>query len=92
MILYSNCISYKDLYLNVTIRSSALEFYFQICFEIYTMDGRVPKLLSCGHTFCHQCIMSLNNDHIRARKCPTCRIPFFFLSESNFATNYSLLG
>ena len=29
----------------------------QICFERYNKNNKEPKILSCGHTFCKECLM-----------------------------------
>lgn len=47
-----------------------------ICFDSYTN----PKMLTCGHTFCEDCLAGYNNSYIQQKKhvpgqlpCPTCR-------------------
>lgn len=32
----------------------------RVCEEVYTIDGvKVPRLLHCGHTVCHSCLLQL---------------------------------
>lgn len=66
----------------------------QICFSTYELPAREPLVLSCGHTFCCQCVESLSRSaSSQSVRCPTCR------SESstatihiNFALRDALLG
>lgn len=43
-----------------------------MCYHGFVEDGRVPKNLPCGHTFCNKCVES----DAFARKCPECRRVF----------------
>lgn len=52
------------------------------CFKPYAFKGsgrpvgqRIPRLLSCGHTFCDGCIAKLTELHPRDLPCPTCEHP-----------------
>ena len=49
--------------------SEALEC--STCCERFDEQGRCPRLLSCGHTFCSSCIERLIKEN--AVNCPTCR-------------------
>ena len=43
-----------------------------MCYELYEQKARVPRNLSCGHTYCEYClnqILQLKN----RLECPTCR-------------------
>ena len=42
----------------------------QICFERYNKTNKEPKILSCGHTFCKECL----SDGIKAVKEINCFI------------------
>ncbi|KAJ8022192.1 Tripartite motif-containing protein 3 [Holothuria leucospilota] len=61
-----------------------------ICFE----DYKTPKVLTCGHTFCCQCVSKMvgRNSYLQ---CPTCRKDIS-LPESgkveDFTTNFALLS
>jgi hypothetical protein len=33
--------------------------YCQICLEAYNIANRLPKNLSCGHTFCDKCLKKI---------------------------------
>lgn len=45
--------------------------YCAICFEEYEKEERIPLMLSCGHTFCKNCLILLPEPP----KCPACRTP-----------------
>ena len=57
----------------------------QICAEVY----KDPRVLSCGHTFCYQCIVQL-----KKRACPYCRSVFTLPADGvhGLPKNYALLG
>ena len=44
-----------------------------ICFEPYNEKKKCPRLLSCGHSFCSNCLETLLHD--KTIDCPTCRNP-----------------
>ena len=47
----------------------------RVCNEVFRFQGdKVPRLLSCGHTCCHQCLTRLPL-HGRALLCPFDRQP-----------------
>jgi hypothetical protein len=43
----------------------------QICLDKYNIYNRVPRNLSCGHTFCSRCLTKIG-DHYEI-ECPKCR-------------------
>ncbi|XP_003403201.1 E3 ubiquitin-protein ligase TRIM23 [Bombus terrestris] len=44
--------------LKPTVRTNVLEC--RVCEEVFTVDGiKVPRLLHCGHTVCHSCLLRL---------------------------------
>lgn len=56
----------------------------EVCFETYNHTKHKPFVLSCGHTFCNECLATLRNYTFI---CPTCREPI-----SSEIPNYSILG
>lgn len=43
--------------------------YCSVCFEEYDQEERTPLMLSCGHTFCKNCLILLPEP----LRCPHCR-------------------
>jgi hypothetical protein len=43
----------------------------QICLEAYNIANRLPKNLSCGHTFCDRCLKKIGSSY--DIECPKCR-------------------
>ena len=43
-----------------------------ICFEKYNKKDKLPRILSCGHTFCTSCIQKIKskNNNEKHIKCP----------------------
>ncbi|EFO15875.1 hypothetical protein LOAG_12633 [Loa loa] len=64
----------------------------QVCFEPFKQNICIPKLLPCGHSFCHDCITALKFSSIYICKCPICRYSFPLRYDTKFPTNYSLLA
>ncbi len=44
-----------------------------VCFEQFSLDTHIPRLLPCSHTVCHPCIERLIGQNRRLIKCPECR-------------------
>ncbi|XP_012271063.1 E3 ubiquitin-protein ligase TRIM23-like [Orussus abietinus] len=50
--------SYFKCVLNMNAKSNVLEC--RICEEVFSVEGtKVPRLLQCGHTVCHSCLLRL---------------------------------
>lgn len=43
-----------------------------ICFYPFDKTSKVPRLLTCGHTFCHSCLLNLKGA-ASLIICPNCR-------------------
>ena len=59
----------------------------RICWEQYNSDKSIPRMLPCGHTFCHSCLKKLIN---RDRSCPTCRKQIQSSNITSLPINYDL--
>ena len=59
-----------------------------LCCERLNEAERCPRLLTCGHSFCSECLASLPQE-----ECPNCRKPFKLESSgvSNLPKNFALL-
>lgn len=44
------------------------------CYENFDEEARVPRNLPCGHTFCQECLLKVEQK--RLSLCPLCRTPF----------------
>uniref|UniRef100_A0A3Q3BPJ2 Ring finger protein 228 n=1 Tax=Kryptolebias marmoratus TaxID=37003 RepID=A0A3Q3BPJ2_KRYMA len=51
------------------------EYECKICYNGFDLDRRVPKLLSCSHTFCQECLEVLHSREGGGWRvgCPVCR-------------------
>ncbi|XP_069013353.1 RING finger protein 228-like [Embiotoca jacksoni] len=51
------------------------EYECKICFNYFDLDRHIPKLLSCSHTFCQECLETLHFREGRGWRigCPVCR-------------------
>ena len=41
------------------------------CYEYFDADDRIPRNLNCGHTFCEQCLIKIEQQRLTV--CPICR-------------------
>ena len=69
-----------------------------ICLVEWDSKIRIPRLLSCGHTFCQVCLIEILNKSLKTKKpfiCPNCNIPQIQIkSENDFKLlikNFNLL-
>ena len=61
-----------------------------ICCERFDEQRRCPRLLSCGHSFCSDCLEKLLNE--KAINCPTCRnAASVLVGVAGLPKNFSLL-
>ncbi|XP_071385009.1 RING finger protein 223-like [Centroberyx affinis] len=46
-----------------------------VCFQAYSRQKRIPRVLHCSHTFCTPCLDLMSSYHsgIRTISCPLCR-------------------
>ncbi|KAM9349930.1 RING finger protein 228-like [Symphorus nematophorus] len=51
------------------------EYECKICYNYFDLDRHTPKLLSCSHTFCQECLDALHSREDRGWRisCPVCR-------------------
>ncbi|XP_061587099.1 E3 ubiquitin-protein ligase RNF186-like [Cololabis saira] len=51
------------------------DYECKICFNYFDLDRHIPKLLSCSHTFCQECLGMLHSREGRGWRvsCPVCR-------------------
>ena len=84
------------------IKCSSIDKHTSFQFGVYlecticTLDyglvtERIPRVLNCGHTFCHSCLRQcLRNDAI---KCPYCSVitQVLFSEIANIPVNYGIL-
>ncbi|PWA25252.1 hypothetical protein CCH79_00005258 [Gambusia affinis] len=56
-------------------QSNEEEYECKICYNHYDLDRRMPKELSCSHTFCQECLETLHSREGRGWRigCPVCR-------------------
>lgn len=71
----------------------------EICLNPWNIDNRIPKLLSCGHTFCLPClkeILSKSSMQKSIFKCPSCKCEIESISTYkdllNLQNNNALLS
>ncbi|XP_028283510.1 E3 ubiquitin-protein ligase RNF186-like [Parambassis ranga] len=72
------------------------EYECKICYNFFDLESRIPKLLSCSHTFCQQCLEALHSREGRGWRigCPVCRqrtpVPAYRIQ--NLSDNTALTG
>ncbi|CAL4126161.1 unnamed protein product, partial [Meganyctiphanes norvegica] len=60
-----------------------------VCFEQFQESrGTAPVMLSCGHSFCRECLSIMSSPI----NCPICRSPHTGPHPAQLPTNYGLLG
>ncbi|XP_076757086.1 E3 ubiquitin-protein ligase TRIM23 isoform X2 [Xylocopa sonorina] len=80
--------------LKPTVRTNVLEC--RVCEEVFTIDGvKVPRLLHCGHTVCHSCLLRLRSytSDQRVLLCPFDRQPTVLSLNNiyNLKKNFALI-
>ena len=61
-----------------------------VCIQLYDGTSRKPRMMSCGHTYCEECLAKLyNKPDIR---CPTCRKRETRRNMRNLPLNYSIIS
>ena len=65
-----------------------MEVMCPICFDHYNDKEKIPRILTCGHTFCQHCLMDLRTSNILT--CPTCR-NYFSPDVKQLIKNFTIL-
>ena len=65
-----------------------MEVTCPICYEHYNDKDKIPRILTCGHTFCQHCLMDLRPSNILT--CPTCR-SYFSPDVKQLIKNFTIL-
>lgn len=65
-----------------------MEVNCPICFDPYNDKEKIPRILTCGHTFCQHCLMDLRTSNILT--CPTCR-SYFSPDVKQLIKNFTIL-
>jgi tripartite motif-containing protein 23 len=65
-----------------------MEVTCPICYDHYNDKEKIPRILSCGHTFCQNCLMDLRTTNILT--CPTCRT-YFSPEVKQLIKNFTIL-
>jgi len=61
-----------------------------ICFDPFSTKEKIPYSLSCGHSFCYDCLNGSSNANCIISKCPTCR-KVLNVSIKGIPANFSLI-
>ena len=80
--------SYIDLMTSFQSIRSRIKMQCPICYEGFNGKDRLPVLLSCGHSFCKQCI-DAGGSHLQ--KCPHCRKPIT-QAKDDLLPNHALVA
>ena len=62
----------------------------ELCLNPWNTDIRIPKLLSCGHTFCQPCLMDILKKLMEQKttfKCPSCKIEMKSITKNKDILN-----
>lgn len=65
-----------------------MELACAICHDRFNERERVPRVLTCGHTFCQRCLVDLKKCNILL--CPTCR-QYFTPDIKSLTKNFVIL-
>ena len=65
-----------------------MEVTCPICYDPYNDKEKIPRILSCGHTFCQNCLLDLRTSNILT--CPTCRT-YFSPDVKQLIKNFTIL-
>ena len=65
-----------------------MEVHCPICYDHYNDKEKIPRILTCGHTFCQHCLMDLRTSNILT--CPTCR-QYFSPDVKQLIKNFTIL-
>lgn len=65
-----------------------MEVICPICYDHYNDKEKIPRILSCGHTYCQSCLMDLRTSNILT--CPTCRT-YFSPDVKQLIKNFTIL-
>jgi hypothetical protein len=66
-----------------------------VCLNDWDADNFVPKMLTCGHTYCHKCLIWIYKDKDQIITCPTCCVVHKFENKeavNALIRNFTLLS
>ena len=58
-----------------------------VCFDRYDQSSKCPRMLNCGHTFCHSCLERILQN---SKLCSTCNKKITFNNVGDVPINYAL--
>ena len=70
-----------------TVQVPKVMFECQVCLERYREPRKDPRILPCGHTFCHICLLAMTEKG--QIKCPLCK-DLHHVPSHGFKKNYFL--